>query len=318
MAQKIGERHEAIRRVTTPLPGSQPYDHFKPLNVPAQCDGQPLLETLCHVVKHIPPETWEQRCAQGSVLNMERQPVSAAQVVRAGERFLHKFPAVIEPAVNMQIEILHEDEALIVLNKPAPLPMHAGGRFYRNTLQHVLDKVYYPQKPRPSHRLDANTAGVVVIARTRYFAGQIQPQFAEGQVGKIYLVRVQGHPEQDRFTCDAPIGKEPEKLGLRVVDKAMGLPARTEFQVVRRDADSTLLEARPLTGRTNQIRIHLWHLGWPVCGDPVYLRENRLGEVQTLGIQAPPLCLHAQAIKLTHPLTGKPVTFTAPPPAWAR
>ena len=78
-----------------------------------------------------------------------------------------------------------------------------------------------------------------------------------------------------------------------------------------------MLEARPLTGRTNQIRIHLWHLGFPVCGDAAYLPGQQLGETQTLGLGDPPLCLHAWRIKFAHPLSQQPVEFTAPPPGWA-
>jgi 23S rRNA-/tRNA-specific pseudouridylate synthase len=89
--------------------------------------------------------------------------------------------------------------------------------------------------------------------------------------------------------------------------------------VLDRYADGTaLLEARPLTGRTNQIRVHLWHLGLPVCGDPTYLAGQMLGDAQTLSVEAAPLCLHASQITLLHPLSKQAVTFTAPPPAWAQ
>jgi UPF0176 protein len=318
MTARIARRHEQIRRFVAPLPGSLPYDHYRPVTVPARCDGRQLSDTLRDVFAHVPAEVWQQRLAEGWVLNGAGQPVFGSQVVRAGERYQHKVPAVIEPNVNMQIEVLHEDEAVIVLNKPAPLPMHAGGRFYRNTLQHVLDAIYYPQKPRPSHRLDANTTGVVVVARTRHFAGQIQVQFARAEVEKVYLVRVNGHPATDEFICDAPISSEAGKLGSRAVDHDSGLPARTEFRVQQRMADGTaLLEARPLTGRTNQIRIHLAHSGLPVCGDPAYLPGGRLGESQTLDVDAPPLCLHAWRIGFRHPLDQETMTFTATPPAWA-
>jgi UPF0176 protein len=317
MAANIARRHEQISRLSVPLPGSQPCDQYKPVTVPARCDGRQLLETLCEVFTHIPSEVWRERLARGRILNGAGQPVAAAQVVRAGERYRHKHTGVIEPDVNMAIELLHEDEAVVVLNKPAPLPMHAGGRFYRNTLQHVLDTIYAPQKPRPSHRLDANTTGVVVVARTRHFAGQIQSQFARAEVEKVYLVRVKGHPAADEFSCDAPISIDAGKLGSRTVDPDAGLPARTEFRVRQRVADGTaLLEARPLTGRTNQIRIHLAHLGFPVCGDPAYLAGSLVGESQTLDIDAPPLCLHAWRISFTHPLDHQRVTFTAAPPAW--
>jgi UPF0176 protein len=318
LAASIAQRHEQISQLATTLPGSQPCDHHRPVNIPAQFDGKTLLDTLCGIFPHIPAETWQQRFADGRMLNGAGQPVSASQIARAGQRYRHSVPAVIEPDVNMQIEILHEDEAIIVLNKPAPLPMHPGGRFYRNTLQNVLDTIYSPQKPRPSHRLDANTTGVVIVARTRHFAGQIQPQFAAGQVEKVYLVRVTGHPAWEQLACEAPISSDAGKLGARTVDVHGGLPARTEFRIRRRFDDGTaLLEARPLTGRTNQIRIHLAHMGFPVKGDPAYLGGGTLGESQTVNVDAPPLCLHAWRISFRHPLDNQLVTFSAPSPAWA-
>ena len=318
MALNIAARHAAIARAITPLPGSQPRDNFKPVNVPEDCDGKSLLQTLCRIVAHIPASYWETECARGMLVNLKREIISAAQIVRAGERYLHKFPDVTEPDVNGRVEILHEDEALIVLNKPAPLPMHAGGRFYRNTLQHILNEAYHPQKPHPAHRLDANTTGIVLVTRTRHFAGKLQPQFAKGQIKKLYLVRVQGQPPENNFSCDAPISGESGKLGSREVDFESGLESCTEFCVRQKNSDgTTLLEARPLTGRTNQIRIHLWHLGFPVCGDSVYLPGKKTGDTQTLAVGDSPLCLHAWKISFTHPLTKNPMEFTAPPPAWA-
>jgi 23S rRNA-/tRNA-specific pseudouridylate synthase len=96
-----------------------------------------------------------------------------------------------------------------------------------------------------------------------------------------------------------------------------GLPSRTEFRVLQRHADGTaLLEARPLTGRTNQIRVHLWHLGFPVCGDAVYLPGQALGTTQTLSVEAAPLCLHSWRVAFVHPLTGVRAEFSAPAPEW--
>lgn len=318
MAESIARRHEAIRRATTPLPGSQPYENYLPVNIPAECDGNVLLDALCRLVRHVPREEWEREFQQGLVLNNERVRVDPARVVRAGERYLHKFPGVTEPDVDANIRILHEDEALIVVHKPAPLPMHPAGRFNRNTLQHILHGVYYPEKPRQAHRLDANTTGVVLLTRTRHYASRLQPQFARGEVGKYYLVRVLGHPPQDDFVCDAPISPEPGEVGSREVDLQHGLPARTEFRVLRRDADGTaLLEARPRTGRTNQIRLHVWYLGWPVCGDTVYCAARLRGQVQTLDVGAAPLYLHSWRIRIRHPVTNELVEFVAPPPPWA-
>src|SRR5690606_23414312 len=100
----------------------------------------------------------------------------------------------------------------------------------------------------------------------------------------------------NHFCCDAPISSEPGAVGTRTIDE-QGLPARTEFFVVARDADGTaLLRAKPLTGRTNQIRLHLWSQGWPICGDQMYLAHQQLGTTQTHSPAASALCLHAHQI----------------------
>jgi RluA family pseudouridine synthase len=299
------------------LPGSQPHDHFKPLNIPGACDGLTLLAALARMVGNVSVAEWEAEFAQNRVVSLEQRPVAATQIVRAGQRYQHLFPNVTEPDVNGAVEILHEDDALIVVNKPAPLPMHAGGRFYHNTLQHILNAAYYPQVMYPAHRLDANTTGLVLVARTRLIAGTLQSQFAQGRVEKVYLARVPGQLPWDELFCEEPIGAGTGERCSRTVDLENGMAARTEFRVLRRFADGTnLIEARPLTGRTNQIRVHLWHLGFPVCGDPTYLPDKTLGHTQTLAVGNPPLCLHSARLKFLHPLSLEPIEFHAPSPAW--
>jgi RluA family pseudouridine synthase len=316
-AQALQTRNAAIREATDPLPGSVPAQMFRPLHVPLQCDGLSALDTFCRVIGHLPASYWEEECHAGNLLDSRHQVLAATQIVRAGERLLHRLPCATEPAVNGGVTVLHEDEALIVLNKPAPLPMHPGGRYTRNTLQQILNTVYRPQKPKPAHRLDANTTGLVIVARTRQFAARLQGQFSEGRVGKTYLVRVQGHPETDQLRCDAPIGREAGPSGTREVDEVEGAVAVTQFTVRQRSPDgTTLLEARPLTGRTNQIRIHCAFLGFPVVGDAAYSSENARPR-QTLDVGEPPLCLHAWKIDFSHPLSGEAMSFTATPPDWA-
>ena len=318
-AAALAQRQETLRRVTHPLPGRSPYDNNRPLKVPAACDGLTVMETLAAVLPNHAPESWAPVFAAGRMRDDHHQPVGPCGIVRGGQRLVQLVPSTLEPDVNPDIKLLHEDEAIIVLHKPAPLPMHAGGRFNRNTLVCFLASAWHPQKPRPAHRLDANTTGVVVVSRTRHFASIVQPQFERGEVEKHYLVRVHGNPPEDNFLCQSPISAEAGELGTRTIDEANGLPAITGYTVLRRHEDgTTLLEARPKTGRTNQIRIHLQHLGWPVCGDPLYLPGGRTGLTPTVSLEDPPLCLHAWKIAFRHPLSGDWVNFEAEPPEWAR
>lgn len=304
--------------VSNPLPGSVAVENRRPVNIPAALDKVKLLDALCVLLPQVPREEWAARCDAGRFVNYAGAVRGKDHVVRAGERVVQVFPPETEPDVSTDIRVLHEDEALLVVHKPAPLPMHAGGRFHRNTLQHLLNLACEPHVPRAVHRLDANTSGLVVFARTRHFCKLLQRQFLDGSVEKIYRVNASGHPENDRFSCEAPVSGEPDALGARMIDERNGLAARTDFTVIERRADGTaLLEARLGTGRTNQIRAHLWHLGFPVVGDPAYLPGGVIGDTQTLALDAPPLRLHAWKLAFRHPRTGEMMRFEAARPAWA-
>lgn len=317
MARLISKRHTAIQALAEPLPGSQPYENRRPIKVTRKFHGHRLIDFLEGLKTIHPREKWLEICDDKRLLFNDR-PLRPEETLNAGQVLMLITPMTVEPLVNPAIEILHEDDSIVVLNKPAPLPMHPSGRFNRNTLQYFVDEAFRPLHVRPAHRLDANTSGVVVCSKTRAVARGLQPQFETGEAKKGYLARVQGHPESDAFLCDAAISREPGAAGARVVD-AEGYPARTEFEVIERIADgTTLLKARPLTGRTNQIRVHLWHLGMPVCGDPLYLPAGRNGSKQTLTPGDPPLCLHASTLEFRHPKTGAKALFEASAPSWAR
>ena len=312
----VESRNAAIREFVQPLPGSTPYENARPVNVPQRFAGRTLLDFLTEWHPHVSREEWQQTIENGLIVRRDG-PATPSDIVREGERFDHLVPGTVEPDVNPDIVVMYEDDSIVVVNKPAPLPMHACGRFNRNTLDFILNEVYSAAYLRMAHRLDANTSGVVALCKTRTVARFVQPQFEARDVQKIYIARVQGHPESEQFTCSAPISAKPLADGLRLIDPD-GQSAETEFRVIKRSHDGTaLLEVKPLTGRTNQIRVHLWHLGLPVCGDPFYRTGQKTGSNRSLATTDPPLCLHARSIQFMHPESRERVKFEAPLPEWA-
>ena len=317
LQELLSRREAAIRKATTPLPGSIPYDNVRPISVPLHLDGLEVLDFFDAMKTHLSRDDWRQACAEGRVV-CQGKVVLPGRALRSGERLLHKTLATREPVVSAEITVLHEDDAIVVVHKPAPLPMHPCGRFNRNSLSYILEQVYRPLALRPAHRLDADTSGVVVFSKTREVASRVQSQFEQGQVEKTYLACVRGTCPAPSFECHLPISAAPGAGGVRAPDP-QGPPASTRFRLLRDNGDGTsLVEAFPLTGRTNQIRAHLWALGLPIVGDPVYLPDGTLGPAQSLAPSDPPLCLHALAIVFTHPMTNKRVRYEAPAPAWSQ
>ena len=329
LAELIEFRHQQIEAVASPLPGSAPWLNRRPLNVPQRCAGMTLIEFVTSLHPQVSRQDWlrkiedcsivpsqtVRRRRRGAVPEGETLPLSPDRCVREGERFDQLQPQDVEPDVSVDIRILHEDDEFIVLLKPAPLPVHASGRFNRNTLRHILNLVYHPQRPHIVHRLDANTSGVMVLCKRKRVASIVQKQFENRTVIKTYLARVHEHPLEDKFFCEASLGHEPEQGGLRLIDPA-GDDARTDFEVLTRFGNGTaLVRAFPRTGRTNQIRAHLWHLGFPVCGDPAYLSAGQLGSNRTLLPTEPPLCLHSESIRLQD-AKGRDLYFAGPEPSW--
>ncbi len=311
----LASRAAALKAATETLPGSIPYNNVRPVNVPLKFDNRAALELFEEMHGHVEAGYWKSEFDNGLIVYKD-QPLAADAIVRSGNRLEHLLPQTTEPDVANDVEFLFEDDFLVVVNKPAPLPMHPGGRFNRNTLNWFLGLVFDNCQLRIVHRLDANTTGVVVYAKKRSVANALLPQFRDGKVQKTYLAKVAGVPQSSEFSCDASIGKTPDRAGTRLVD-SNGDHALTEFEVLKTIGDETVLICRPRTGRTNQIRIHLAHLGLPIVGDPAYGRDHERKETQTLSLDDDPMCLHAWKLELTHPDSDQPIAFEATPPPWA-
>lgn len=285
-------------------------------------DGWSLLDYLCHRFRYLPRETWECRLAAGKV-RLSGMTASGGTVVARGDVVTYEVSAA-EPAVDSGYGIVFEDDKLLVVSKSGNIPVHAGGKYILNTLvARVRGDVGV--NVNLAHRLDRETSGLVVLTKTRDAARSVSSAFAGGRVRKVYIAVVHGNPEESEFRVDGPIAKAGREhpVPRRVVDAAAGKTAVTVFNVVERFERFAVVEAKPATGRTHQVRVHLEHAGHPVVGDKIYgVRPEVLAEYMEHGMTPrvqealllPRHALHLKLLRLLHPRTGAPLTLEAPIP----
>jgi 23S rRNA pseudouridine1911/1915/1917 synthase len=251
----------------------------------------------------------------GSVLvGGERQQRSYK--VEAGERLEIELPAEAPPPAPEQIDVpvVFEDEWLLVIAKPAglvvhPSPGHATGTLVNALLARGDDLPGEAERPGIVHRLDAGTSGLMIVAKDPDAFDTLRAMMAAREVSRTYRTLVEGSPPP-AGEIDAPIGRSPRhRKKMAVV--AGGKEARTSYTRVEALPETALLEVRPHTGRTHQIRVHLAAAGYPVVGDVVYGKNRKLGA--RLGLERP--FLHAAALAFEHPVTNEPMHFEEPLPA---
>jgi len=302
------QRNEALAAGLRVLPGSIPYTNRRRLNVGGRFDGMTLGEFLANRHPHIDASLWRESLTGGRLELEGRVVRTLEQRIRGGNRLVHVIEGQVEPEVCPEVRFIHEDEDLVVLAKPAPLPVHPSGRFNKNTVLGLIASVFDDLQILPVHRLDADTTGVLVLAKHPAAARGLGSQFEARTVGKRYLARVHGRSPR-RFEGTAPIARGPDSTGKRTTTS--GASALTRFWTLCPGSQS-LVAAWPRSGRTNQIRLHLRDAGHPIVGDRAY-GPDADDQFQSGGA----LCLHADAIRLRHPVSDRRIRFDAPRPAWA-
>ena len=323
-----------IRKIAESQPGTVPYENRRWVSIPKRCNQMRLIDALQEIYPPYRPEQWLDAIGKGQITRpastkgqWKTVAVDPDQWVHEGERFLQSIPNYVEPPIDPNISLVHQDEAIVVIDKSAPLPLHPSGRYQRNTLESFLHEAYFPEKLRPAHRIDAMTTGLVVFTRKYVYAKKVQTQFAQGLVQKTYLAWVAGIPSWQQNRCELAIAATPLSNGGRALDPA-GQPAITEFRVLRTESNDrliegrqelfSLIEAKPITGRTHQIRIHLAAMGHPIVGDPLYMpggssRETggEYSETEDVLSERPRMLLHAWKLEFEHPLSLQRVGFTS-------
>lgn len=287
--------------------------------------GWRLDRYLCVKIRRLSRSRIQRIIEKSLVADRALKPSS---LVTPGLRFRLRRRALEEPPTPEDIRELFLDEWMLVLDKPAGLPIHPTARYHRGTLVALVQQ-RYGFRADPAHRLDRETSGVIVCGRTAEACRTLMQSFVSGRVHKEYLAITEGAPREDEFVVDAPIAEGTPLIRIAVrIDAAEGKPARTRFRVLRRfelgGERFAVLRAFPETGRQHQIRIHLKEAGYPVVGDKMYgpdsgyfdrFSKHALEPEAWARLRLPRHALHAARIELPHPSTGERVSFESALPA---
>ncbi|MBS3786887.1 RluA family pseudouridine synthase [Candidatus Bipolaricaulota bacterium] len=255
---------------------------------------------------------WQELIKTGSV-TVDGSQIKPSYQVSAGERVEIRVPEDFESESlvpqDLPLEVVYEDSSLIGINKPNSMVVHPGPGHEKDTLANGLIYLYenLPNLPDPTrpgivHRLDKETSGILVVARTAEVFFDLKDQFKKREVDKEYLALVEGSFDERSGLIDAPVGRS-NKDKTRMTVKLGGKDAKTEFWVIEEREDSTLLKVKPVTGRTHQIRVHMNYIDHKIIGDSYYG-----------GPTAERLMLHARQITVKHPEKETDLTLEAPVP----
>lgn len=313
-------------------------------------------------------EDWK-KLVESEQIFLNGKLVDSAIALKVGDEIKYFTNERPEPKVPTKISIVFEDQDLLVVNKPAHLPVHPSGKYLRNTLVHLLRQQKKTDKIFLAHRLDRETSGLCVLTKSTLAKEKMYWTFFEGQVDKNYWALVWGKPQIASGTIDVPIGSVPKgdskisKIRIKQIVRGFeSKKAQTKYKTLqtnwihglwlpppwpslvsaekeikeKRALPVSLVECKPITGRTNQIRVHMAHIGCGLVGDKLYdpseeiflelcegkpLLEDEIGDP---GFRVPAHlkprlvfdahALHARSLKFRHPRTGENLSLHAPPP----
>lgn len=285
--------------------------------IPEAQQGERLDRALASLLPGLSASRIARLVRQGAVLCNGRPLGRTSAKAKLGDRYRFSLP--LAEAAQAQLEELYADGSIIGVNKPSGLLAHGTGQHAEATLADLADARWGPlpqdaghERPGIVHRLDRETSGVIVLARTSAAMASLRAAFKQRSVQKRYLALVHGSPALDSWCVEAALGPaSPGSLRDRDRQKIdpSGKPSETRFEVVSRQEGRTWVACMPLTGRRHQIRVHLFEGGLPIVADPLY-RGPKLA-----GGDPPRLALHAQSLTLEHPDTGQPWSIQADLPA---
>lgn len=230
--------------------------------------GKSILEMMSTKFPFISEAEWINRIELGRVY-IDGKKIDKEYILSKNDEIYHHNPRAIEPSVPDEVEVLVEHEDYLIVFKPAPMPMHPGGRYFKNCLIEIL-KGQLNEELKIIHRLDAVTSGVVLLARNKAFAKKAMLSFRDGKVLKTYVALVNGLPNETTKTIRSSIKRKHGFVFESGEHLKKARNAVTHFEVLEKRDETTLIKCMPETGRTHQIRLHLAEWGFPIIDDAIY------------------------------------------------
>jgi 23S rRNA pseudouridine1911/1915/1917 synthase len=284
------------------------------LRVPEDVAGERLDRFLAGLPEIGSRAVAERLLRDGGVLVDGAPPRAKSARLAGGEELQFEAPRPVTSALEpeeMELVVPYEDEHLLVVDKPAglvvhPAPGHARGTLVHGLLAYEVEGGDEPERPGIVHRLDRDTSGLMVVARSPEAHRRLQELVQEREVTREYLALVVGRPRSQRGTIEAPIGRDRRDAMRHSLDTDTARDAVTHFEVEELLPRHALLRVRLETGRTHQIRVHLAAVDLPVAGDPLYGRAGDLGLERQF--------LHAARLAFPHPITGAEIDVSSPLP----
>jgi 23S rRNA pseudouridine1911/1915/1917 synthase len=282
----------------------------EPVHVPPEAAGERLDQFLA---EHVGSRAQAQRRIAAGGVSLDGVPARKNDRLRGGETIVIAPPVVSEERDGgelAEVEIVYEDRDLIVVEKPAGVVVHPAGPHRDGTLSQALARHGAgggdPWRPGIVHRLDKDTSGLLVVAKSEEAHRRLKAALAARGIVREYLALVEGRPPARSGTIDAPLGRDRRARTRMSIDTDKPRAARTHFVLEEGLPDATLLRVRLETGRTHQIRVHFKAIGHPVCGDREY------GTAGLYGLERQ--FLHAARLELVQPFTAEALVFDSPLP----
>lgn len=322
-------------------PSDQPRDLSQPLRqvkilVAHEYEGE-RLDVMLAAVLHWRSRTSVCQLIEEGRVHLEGRSAQPSRRVRRGETIVIDVPQRPEPMADPEavaLSVIYEDRWMVAIDKPPGIAVHPAGKRIDGTLIHALHRRYrrpedpaHDVVPRLLHRLDVETSGVLAIGLDELFHFKVARQFERCKVQKVYLAVVHGRPEPAEGRIELGIGLDRAsavRLKQEARSDGSGLPSETFYRTVRCNERFALLELRPKTGRTHQLRVHLAAIGCPVVGDKIYggnedvfLEKMRgaLSEATRQRLILDRHALHNHVLTFQHPMLQEELTLTAPLPA---